>query len=137
MDRGHFDLKTPKSGQKKYLKCPKQVGMDSQDIPGVVLCPSSCHDVEILQFFLKIWSKMVVCPKMAQMADLCFRPWRGRLGLVALYEKRTHFCHTIHIFLVPPIFCAIFRVFLHFFYSVTSLYFLHFFDQNLAKLSET
>ena len=72
VDRGHFDLKTPKSGQKKYLKCPKQVGIDSRDIPGVVLCPSSCHDVEILQFFLKIWSKMVICPKMAQMADLCF-----------------------------------------------------------------
>ena len=46
-----FDLKTPKNGQKKYLKCPKQVGMDSQDLPGVGLCPSSCHDVEILLFF--------------------------------------------------------------------------------------
>ena len=46
-----FHLKTPKNGQKKYLKCPKQVGMDSQDLPGVVLCPSSCHDVEILLFF--------------------------------------------------------------------------------------
>ena len=38
-------------GQKKYPKCPKQVGMDSRDLPGVVLCPSSCHDVEILLFF--------------------------------------------------------------------------------------
>ena len=43
--------KTPKNGQKKYPKCPKQVGMDSQDLPGVVLCPSSRHDVEILLFF--------------------------------------------------------------------------------------
>ena len=49
--RVFFDLKTPKNGQKKYLKCPKQVGMDSQDLPGVGLCPSSCHDVEILLFF--------------------------------------------------------------------------------------
>ena len=46
-----FDLKTPKNGLKKYLKCPKQVGIDSQDLPGVGLCPSSCHDVEILLFF--------------------------------------------------------------------------------------
>ena len=49
--RVFFDLKTPKNGQKKYLKCPKQVGMGSQDLPGVGLCPSSCHDVEILLFF--------------------------------------------------------------------------------------
>ena len=55
--RVFFDLKTPKNGQKKYLKCPKQVGMDSQDLPGVGLCPSSCHDVEILLFFLIFLSK--------------------------------------------------------------------------------
>ena len=52
-----FDLKTPKNGQKKYLKCPKQVGIDSQDLPGVGLCPSSCHDVEILLLFLIFLSK--------------------------------------------------------------------------------
>ena len=40
-----------KKHQNKCLKCPKQVGMDSQDIFGVVSCPSSCHDVEILLFF--------------------------------------------------------------------------------------
>ena len=44
-------IKTPKNGQNKCLKCPKQVGMDSQDIFGVVSCPSSCHVVEILLFF--------------------------------------------------------------------------------------
>ena len=46
--------------------------MDSQDLPGVVLCPDRPHDDKILLFFLKYWSKMAILTKMAQTAKMVY-----------------------------------------------------------------
>ena len=61
-----FTTKTPKNGQNKYLKCPKQVGIDSQDIFGQFCAQAAVMMSKFCCFFYFFSPKMAILPNMAK-----------------------------------------------------------------------